>query len=427
MTLVSWDADPNATSGSVEFGPAGQHRWTSVARLDGNRFKATLVGLPADTAGTLVAVETVSGRRHASPPQDYLTGSLSSDLPTLTLTQNKDGHWSDGFLLTTSIINPAATIILNPDGQIVWWYADAMASNIGRARLAADGQSIWMMDINAFNLAENSILRVDLDGTELERVPSGASHHDFVARDDGSLAWLAHASRTVDGQVDLGDDLVVRDPVGDTQTLWSVWTAGRDGGDSGGNSSGSGRAPGDVADDTAPAISWTHCNALRWQDGTFLVGSLGLAAIFAVDGDSGDTLWTFGSPQGDFVDAQGDSDLLDQKHQFQLFDDHLLVFENGPIAQASSHLIEFQLDFDQGTADQVWSYSPDPTVYTFSLGNPIRLDDGTTIANFATAGQIDQVSASGDLLWRLSASLGGALGYAEWFSEIGAQADTGEW
>jgi hypothetical protein len=78
---------------------------------------------------------------------------------------------------------------------------------------------------------------------------------------------------------------------------------------------------------------------------------------------------------------------------------------------SESRVLEYQLDFEQNLATEVWSYVADPIVYTFVLGEPKRLSDGSTFVNWSAAGQMDRVSEEGDATWKLNTAAGFIFGF----------------
>ena len=52
-----------------------------------------------------------------------------------------------------------------------------------------------------------------------------------------------------------------------------------------------------------------------------------------------------------------------------------------------------------------------PTVYTFVLGEPIRLADGGTFVNWSTAGQMERLDPGGTSTWKLNTDAGFAFGF----------------
>lgn len=96
----------------------------------------------------------------------------------------------------------------------------------------------------------------------------------------------------------------------------------------------------------------------------------------------------------------------------------MVVFVNGSEQTYCSDVREYSFDDDGGEAELVWSYSPDPCVFSFSLGDVSRLDSGNSLVTFSNQGQIDEVDPDGELLWRLNASLGGAIGYTTFLEDL---------
>ena len=66
---------------------------------------------------------------------------------------------------------------------------------------------------------------------------------------------------------------------------------------------------------------------------------------------------------------------------------------------------------------EVWSYLPDPSVYSFVLGDVARLENGETFIAWSVAGQLDRVDASGASVWRVNTGVGYAFGFVTLASE----------
>jgi hypothetical protein len=76
-----------------------------------------------------------------------------------------------------------------------------------------------------------------------------------------------------------------------------------------------------------------------------------------------------------------------------------------------SRVLEYELDFTNKVATQVWSYVSNPSVYTFVLGEPIRFDDGSTFINWSAAGQMERLDPSGASIWKLNTGAGFVFGF----------------
>ena len=62
-----------------------------------------------------------------------------------------------------------------------------------------------------------------------------------------------------------------------------------------------------------------------------------------------------------------------------------------------------------GTAEEVWSYANEG-VFVYILGEAARLPSGNTLIVWSTAGQVQEVTPGGELVWSLDSEVGGAFG-----------------
>jgi hypothetical protein len=109
--------------------------------------------------------------------------------------------------------------------------------------------------------------------------------------------------------------------------------------------------------------------------------------------------------------ASGSARFLHQ-HQFEIQGNRALVFDNEGSTARESRVIEYELDFENMVATEVWTYLADPVVYTFVLGEPARLENGDTFVNWSAAGQLERVSASGESLWKVNSEAGHIFGFS---------------
>jgi hypothetical protein len=108
--------------------------------------------------------------------------------------------------------------------------------------------------------------------------------------------------------------------------------------------------------------------------------------------------------------APGSARFLHQ-HQFDLRGDRILIMDNDGSPGNESRVLEYQLDFEQNLATQVWSYVATPGVYTFVLGEPTRYANGDSFITWSAAGQMERVSADGESRWKLNTGAGYIFGF----------------
>ena len=366
-----------------------------VATEDG---AATLLGLKASTTYALTV--TVDGVEHDAGT--VTTGAPPAHLPEMTLTQ---GAELSGFLVTSILSTPSAAVILDADGDYVWWMEASDEGLITRSRLSLDGRSLLFLDPVGHHEQETDYVlrRVSLDGTVNETLPAEGIHHDFIEVEDGVIAQIQHDARTVDGETVKGDRLVEVHEDGAEVEIWSVWDHLTY-----------------HPDQAQSYYDWTHANALDYDadTGTYTISICAFSTIFHIDRQSGETLWRLGGDESDFRSAASDFEPFVHQHQHQLTEDGILVFDNQALESQESRVVEYALDEETGTLSLIWKYVPEPSFYTHGLGDVYRLPSGNTRIVWSAQGQIDEVTPEGELRWQLSASLGGGIGYADWIDAL---------
>ena len=361
-------------------------------------FEAVFLGLTASTVydySVTASDLTEGGTVETGPDPDHLMPFTVEDLAP--------DAWHSGVFATAFVASPSTALLFDTDGRFLWWYQSDSVGPITRVRLARDGASILvlapsMKDESWSERAE--VQRVSLLGELLSGVP-GEAHHDFVELPDGTISQIRHDDRDVDGETVSGDQIVEVAPDGTERQVWTVWDHLTY-----------------SADEQQPFYDWTHANALDYDesDDAYLVSIPTTGSIFKIDRTTGEVVWQLGG-EGSSFELDGAGAMPTLQHQFEQVSDGLLVFDNHYQLSASelaSRMIEYRLDTDAGTATEVWSYMADPPLWCQGLGDVHRFDDGVTAVVWSTAGQIEQVSPEGEVLWKLSGVTNGGLAYIDW-------------
>ncbi len=395
---VRWTTDA-PTTGYVEYGTAAADLGarTPVEATATGAHAVSLLGLTADTV-TFFRVVTSDGSAAGatSAVQNIRTGNLPVGLPSLTQT----GSGFDGFIVVPLLGTKRAVVILNARGEIVWYHSDDRDLDSYRARLSVDGASLIYnaAKISGEPSPDSALVRVALDGSETSAISIPLLAHDFVEHPDGTLGALAFEDRDVNGTRVRGNKIVEVAPDGTQSTVWTSWRCFDPSKD-----------PGDD-----PSQGWTFTNALDYDpaEQAYYVGMRNFSSIAKVDRATGACKWVLGLYGATFTVASGSARFLHQ-HQFQVRGNRILIMDNdgGRGAVDLSRLLEYQLDYDTLQATQTWSYLANPPVYTFVLGEPIRLDDGGVFVNWSTAGQMERLDATGASLWKLNTGAGFAFGF----------------
>jgi hypothetical protein len=276
-------------------------------------------------------------------------------------------------------------LLLDPDGNVTWWHQDTRGLSVFRALATHDGQGVVYASAiyNGGPAADSALVRVPWDGSSEEAVPVPNLAHDFVEKPDGTVVAVNYVT-----QDDiLGSGLVQIDRDGATTQLWTTW---------------------DCLDPVAnpgddPEHGWTHANALDYvpDEDAYLVGLRNLGTILRVDAD-GTCPWGFGG-SGGTVTISGPRFI--HEHQFEKTDGGLLVFDNDGAPGNESRALEYAFDEAAGTASLTTTFSHDPPLYSFIMGDVHRLPDDDTLVLFSVPHTVDRFGPDGVVKW--SVELGG--------------------
>lgn len=391
---VSWTTE-EASIGYVQYGLTEEmDRNTPLEAEKTKEHALSLLGLTADTDYFFRVVTYDGDDAAASDVASVHTGNLPAGMPALS--RKGDGH--DQFTLTSLLGQRRFVTIINPEGKIVWYHSEDRDLDFYRVRLSVDGKSLLY---NAASVsgdpADNSeIVRISLDGSKTSAVKVPLLAHDFVEHPDGTLAAIVVEYRDVDGTEIKGDKIVEVDEDGEETTVWSAWDCF------------------DPVEHPGENMlqGWTFANALDYDpdEEAYYISMRNFSSIAKIDRNSGECEWVLGATASTLEFASGSARFL-HEHQFQVLGDHLLVMDNDGSPGTESRVLEYELDFDNNVATEVWSYISDPSVYTFVLGEPVRLANGDTFINWSAAGQMEYVTKDGDSVWKLNTPAGFVFGF----------------
>jgi len=401
---ASWAIDHDDLEQTWLRADAGSHEVIVPVDVDADGNATALIrGLKADRDYTLRVVELVDGIELRSQSETLETGA-----PPFLADLDREGGDAEGFMYTSIATDPSSAVILDEDGEYVWWHQpseDWKHIFIPRVVPSLDGTGViyeastaW---IGTHDDAETirELLHVAWDGAVLRRITIERAHHDFVELPDGTVSIIRYHTLDVDGQQVEGDRIVEIHPDGTEVEVWTVWD----------------HEEFDPEVEYGPEdMGWSHMNALDYDpdEDVYYLGSRHLHTIYKIDRATGDVLWRLGGDRSDF-DTTLDPPFSCQ-HQFEVTGDHILVLDNSCPEVQVSRVTEMSLDTDAWTADEVWSYDPDPPIWSYGFGDVTRLPSDNTLITWSTAGRIDEVTPDGDVVWSLFEELGGGFGYTTW-------------
>ncbi len=379
--IVEWSVDVTGVeagvdSALIEFGQDAEYGLEAPVDLEEPGRRTLLLGMKPSARYHFRVRARVGARECES--DDYLitTGQLSNGIDAVDIQTPQPERVAGGFLVGSNW-SSGPLFILDADGDVVWWYSIA---GMSRARISHDAKYMWMLKANPSEESTPDVRRITMDGLEEVSFPEfGDAHHDLVTLPEGGVAFIQR-TQDCDRIMEWSEDGGLREVV-------DVRQAHRGDG---------------------PRC---HTNSLLYwpDDASFTFSDLVHNVYVKVTRD-GEVEWVLGGSTSDF---SGDGASWQNQHGHHLLAaDRLLFFNNGPLGggeDKSSKALEVSLDFDNMTATKVFRY--DGPVYTPVLGDVQRLENENTLITFASAGVIQEVDASGDVVRQMTWPLGTALGY----------------
>jgi Arylsulfotransferase (ASST) len=313
------------------------------------------------------------------------TGALPSSAPKITASITSASAHDKGFIVTSTGLSGNTTFIIDADGTVVW--SATGPSMPSRSHMSWDGTHMYMMALNVMNTSSGNVQSVAMDGTGNSAL-SGmtASHHDLTAIPGGFATMLWNKSGT-----DAPCSLVERADA--TGTITTV-----------------------VADMGTVYNSTTfHSNAVHYypSDNTYTVGDRN-PNLYVKLSRTGSLLWQFGgsNPKDQSKFFTGvPTWSVNHGHEL-LADGTFLFFNNTP-----SEAWVYKLNTSNMTASKTLTYTASGAS-SMVLGDIQRLPNGNYLVTFSTSGQIHEISPSGTLVAKFTAS---SFGYSEFRESLYGQ------
>lgn len=374
-------------AGQIEFGETEDYGMVAPLDLEAPGYRTLLLGMVEQTVYHYRLVVQSGSDICVSSDAEILTGTRPPEVGLPTLSPPIVEGAETGFLVTSSQSGGGGTptgwvVIYDKQARPVWWYRSPI-TGVTRARMSWDGKSIFARDGNPAGSQPGQVVRISMDGLELEPIEVPTGHHDMSVTPDNGVLFF-----TSDGS-DNCDNVTKRSADGTLTPLYDVRQAFGD------------AFSGGIQDPC-------HCNSIHYheQDDTITFSCLNQNAYVKIT-QSGELLWVLGGNNGQ-SHFEGDGSEWLRQHGHDLVADNRLVFFNngGGMMAGTSLAIEVELDFENMTATRVWTYDGDNSSQT--LGDVQRLPNGNTLVTYCNAGAIHEVDSAGELVqsWTFSNGVG---------------------
>jgi hypothetical protein len=268
--------------------------------------------------------------------------------------------------------NDGPAFVLDTDGDYVWWYPGEV--DVIRARKSFDGKSMWIRNTAQAD-GTGVVLRVSMDGLTEERWSLPKTTHDLAVIPNGNIGLIAHATAGC-------DEILEFNPT--TELLTPLFNA-----------------------QEATGSSMCHVNYLAYSasDDTFTFSDYESSSFVKIT-RSGELVWILGGTRSSFTGTS-----WSRQHGIQLISpERVLIFSNGASGQ-NSPVIEYQLDLVNMTAAELWRYDGGEAA---PFGGDIqRLENGNTIIAYSSAGVVQEVSATKEVLEEMVWPIGSTVSFIE--------------
>lgn len=369
--IVTWSVDAaGITDAHIDFGLDTTYGMSAPVDLSAMDYRTLLLGMKPEQTYHFRVVASDGMTTYTSDDQQIDTGAADGTNPITSISVPNAAATTPGFFVTSFWRggDQDFAFIFDTDGDVVWWYEVSNAnSGISRARMSADGQSIWLV---RETLNGASLQRVSIDGLSLQTYANVVASHDITAVSGETMAYLDYSESDCDSIFEI-------DNAGTTQEVFEST-----------NVTGT---PGSLAS--------CHGNAVRYSQTEDAYTFSDHRQDVAVVSRAGELLWKL----TDKVSG-GNASWGGSQHGHQLLDDSLLIYANDGAGNGRSQAIEFGLD---GSVIKAFNSGGSAT----NFGDVQRLPNGNTVITYSTSSLIQEVDPDDNVVFEVEGK--GPFGYVE--------------
>lgn len=413
VVKLSWTS-PVEGEGFVEYGPGNDLSLATPVQSTGTQHEALVLGLKANTDYSVRAVTV------AADGTRYESGVGLAELPVPPETIGRfaltvaDSRARPGGYVLTSLLQTADSwmIILDREGDIVWYYPATDGYSIPTTQPGRDGRSLLFTQ-NSIEQDQDisNILRVSIDGSETTTTRTVLGHHSFTELPDNRFAWLSLDLRTV--EVDGTDEYLAGDTVleiqegaTDADSPTEVFNYFDDWGQPTRMCSHF-----DAEAFQTGAKDWTHANSLMYvesQDDLYLMAK-NYDHVLRIDRSTGTLVEELGGPNSDYEGEQ--AAWWSHAHMSHLWEGGMVVFDNGyHHSPTVSRVMGYSWDQAAGTITADFQYTDPNGQFIQLLGDGRLLDNGNVLTSWTSLGIIKEHASDGTVVWQIESELGTAVG-----------------
>ena len=380
ILVVTWTQLKAADTTSLEFSFAGSSVMTSRAVVGATgAHRDVVLGVPGSTAVTLRIVNRVGGVDYKTKDYQGTTGAVPSGMPKSVVMNYDPARATPDRYLFGSVEDSAGgctdgtcyyhytfwLYIMDRQGRIVWYWADATSNTISAfPRVARDGEYIVFEKRPASGSGMPIVVKMSLDGQYMTTVQTPGLSDCFDITTDGSILY------------DTSADVKEITRAGTSRTVWSCRTA-------------------------FGASYNCYSNTINWNpaDDSILFSMPDPNTIVQIDRKTGTIIGQYGERAGSYTFSP-----TTWQFGFQHFPNitaagTLIVSTHLPgfgmhetPAGANQHAFaEFDIDRTNKRLVEKWVFVGEE--WPRAKGMAIRLANGNTLGNFGEGGVIREITA----------------------------------
>ena len=367
---------------------------TPAVRVEGDSALVPVLGLLPAVSYELRAWAFGPGGTTQSDPLQVTTGALPADLPSYTAGGLDP---SPGYVVFAA---GGYGLAIDNSGRVVWYtrLADPATLNFqaqptGRyyTRPTTSASPVPWLEIDPLGQVTGTL------GCARGLVPR---FHDLIVLTDGTSWMMGDEARTLDlsalggvagarvtgtvvQHLDRGGTLLFEWNPFDHFSIEDL----------------------DPADRAGPAVNWTHGNALELDaDGNLLVSFRSLSEITSIDPRTGAVRWRFGGRANQLA-GPAEPPFVGQ-HGLRVTGPGRLVLLDNRGEGAGSRVEHYRLDPAARTARLESYTAADPPTVASLGGTTQPLPGGRVLAAFGNGARVEEIDASGAVVWRIQGDAG---------------------
>lgn len=366
--IVTWSISIPINEAYIEFGLDTNYGMQAPVDLSDPDYRTLLLGMKGEMDYHFRVVAKDDNKEYKSSDYTITTGPVTNLAYVREMNVFNENARARGFYVTSvwqsaQVVTVGGArglaIIVDEDGDIVWWWVASHLGNLSSSRISYDGKNMWMVGIG-----EEGLERVTMDGLDSQHYAVRASH-DITPVTGDVIAFIAEEWYTC------GATIEEITPEGTTTVVF----------------------------DTTQVLQGNcHGNAIRYNEkmGLYSYSDMMQPDVLIIDRATGNLVHQL---------RNFDSYWNGRQHGHHYFGNTFLVFIND-----FNYPQEYSIDVITRQLTEKWSYQT--TLFSTLLGDVQRLANGNTTVTYSIPGRLHEIDTTQNLVMEMV--FNATIGYSSW-------------